>query len=593
MPRIGPPLPVDNVYLVNTADDLPDVLSQWRLYNLQFDPGAGIGLYFSPTGTTLVRVDGGGGATGYFNLTTANRVIGSDAGVSNTGDNVFLSGLGAGDVNIADSVIAIGVNALNVAAQLDFVGSIAIGEGTGQLLDDTRDPWLIIGHNAVAALPGASFHDGNTIIGHNALSSLASQTIQANTVIGFDACRDMTGASGLGVLQSSVVIGMDAGRGNVGASISSSVIIGRSACSDLRAGGVNGSVCIGNNTGESLGGASLNVLIGSNNTINAVNLDTSIVLGCNTFGFSGTTNNQIIIGHSSIGSATIGDTNILIGNSMGTNGTQLAYDHCVIIGHLAGNELIDDQNIFAIEQPQGNTSSLARPYLFGNFLNGNLALLNIEAMTGGSELGTRIVPGWALASPVAGQGVFSMYGAGTDLAPTTDTDFVHFFVRTADNAFVLRFEDGSDVVLTPKTRAVKTADESVSLSIVLQNDDALVVTLADDTRYEFEAYIPFHENGGDILMDFAFTNAAQNSQAMYQMVADTADQPHSIHVADLTTDVTFNPTTTNGEYGITIHGYVRSNATTGGTMTFRWAQAISNAAATIVREGGWLRLQEF
>ncbi len=407
-------------------------------------------------GTDIDVTDGGAGGNitisltvgaSYFRLTATGRVIGSDAGTSNTGDNVILGGALAGDVNIADGVIALGQNAFAVAAQLDFVGSIAIGQNAGALLDDTRDPWLIIGSNACAVLPGASFHDGNTVIGNNAFLDNAQNNMQGNTVIGFDACRDMTGAGGLGVAASVVVIGMDAGRGTIDASISNTVIIGRAACSDLRAGGVTSSVIIGNSAGESLGGASLNVLIGSSNTINAINLDTSIVIGCNTFAFSGTTENQIIIGHSSVPNILNGDTNILIGNSLGLSGSQEDFNRCIIIGHLAGGDLIDDQNVFAIEQPQGTTSTVARPYLFGNIEAGNLALLNIAAMVGGVETGTRIIPSWADAAPTAGQGVFSMYGAGTDLAATTDTDFVHLYVRSADNNMMFRFEDGTEIAL--------------------------------------------------------------------------------------------------------------------------------------------------
>jgi hypothetical protein len=64
MGRKGPPIPTDNVYLIETADDLPDILSQWTLYNLQFDPGSGAGLYFSPDGLSLVRLAAGGGGGG-------------------------------------------------------------------------------------------------------------------------------------------------------------------------------------------------------------------------------------------------------------------------------------------------------------------------------------------------------------------------------------------------------------------------------------------------------------------------------------------------------------------------------------------------
>ncbi|MCW4051217.1 MAG: hypothetical protein NWE89_15950, partial [Candidatus Bathyarchaeota archaeon] len=408
-------------------------------------------------GTDIDIVDGGANgnitislASGasYFRLSATGRVVGSDAGTSQTGDNVILGGALAGDLNIADGVIALGQNALAAAAALDFVGSIAIGRNAGALMGDTRDPWIIIGDGAAANIPTQSFHDGNTVIGTRALGALATGNTQNATILGHDACSDMTGASGLGIVNTAVIIGNDAGTGNVGASISSSVLIGSRVCSDLQVGGVSGSVVIGNSTGESMGGASLNVLIGSNNTANAINIDSCIVLGCNTFAIGvAQTANQIILGHSSIPGILTGETNVLIGNSMGITGTQLDYDHCIIIGHLAGNKFVDDQDIFAIEQPQSNTSNLARPYLFGNLLNGNLALLNIAAMTGGAETGTRINPSWADAAPTAGQGVFSMYGAGTDLDPTTDADFVHFYVASADSALTLRYPGGGDVTL--------------------------------------------------------------------------------------------------------------------------------------------------
>lgn len=57
----GPLLPTRNVYVINSAAELPQVLSQYVIYNLQYDPGDGIGLYFSPDGATLERIGAGGG----------------------------------------------------------------------------------------------------------------------------------------------------------------------------------------------------------------------------------------------------------------------------------------------------------------------------------------------------------------------------------------------------------------------------------------------------------------------------------------------------------------------------------------------------
>ena len=258
--------------------------------------GAGTGVPIDLTATQLNDILASGGFDAYFHLSATGRVIGSDAGTSNTGDNVFLGGSLAGDLNIADGVIAIGQNALASAVQLVFVGSFVIGRNAGVLLSDTRDPWVLIGDGAAASLPGASFHDGNTVIGTRALGALASSNVQNVVIIGHDACSDMTGASGLGVTNNAVIIGSDAGTGNVGASITSVVLIGSRVCSDLQPGGVQGSVVIGNSTGERLGGATLNVLIGSNNTANAINADNCLVIGFNTYPVgSEQTANQILI----------------------------------------------------------------------------------------------------------------------------------------------------------------------------------------------------------------------------------------------------------------------------------------------------------
>jgi len=73
--QAGPDIPTDNVYLVKTADDLPQDLSPWTLYNLQYDPGDGVGLYFSPDGIALTRLAGGGGGGGNIDPGTVDGQI--------------------------------------------------------------------------------------------------------------------------------------------------------------------------------------------------------------------------------------------------------------------------------------------------------------------------------------------------------------------------------------------------------------------------------------------------------------------------------------------------------------------------------------
>lgn len=48
--------PIENVYVVATAADLPDVLSRFIIYHLLYDPGDGVGLYYSDDESTLTPV---------------------------------------------------------------------------------------------------------------------------------------------------------------------------------------------------------------------------------------------------------------------------------------------------------------------------------------------------------------------------------------------------------------------------------------------------------------------------------------------------------------------------------------------------------
>lgn len=68
-------IPNDNVFVIPTADDLPQQLDQWRLYHLLYDPGAGIGLYYSPDNSSLVRLASGGGGGGVTTFEGRSGVV--------------------------------------------------------------------------------------------------------------------------------------------------------------------------------------------------------------------------------------------------------------------------------------------------------------------------------------------------------------------------------------------------------------------------------------------------------------------------------------------------------------------------------------
>jgi hypothetical protein len=110
-------IPTDNVYVIKAADDLPQELSQWTLYNLQYDPGAGVGLYFSPDGTSLVRLAAGGGGGG---VTSFNGRVGIVV-------PLIADYAGFYDLTIADE----GIPLVTAADSLNFVGAGVTATGAG------------------------------------------------------------------------------------------------------------------------------------------------------------------------------------------------------------------------------------------------------------------------------------------------------------------------------------------------------------------------------------------------------------------------------------------------------------------------------
>ena len=65
--------PIENVYVVATAADLPDVLSRFIIYHLLYDPGDGVGLYYSDDESTLSKVSSG---AGFVTIDTAQTITG-------------------------------------------------------------------------------------------------------------------------------------------------------------------------------------------------------------------------------------------------------------------------------------------------------------------------------------------------------------------------------------------------------------------------------------------------------------------------------------------------------------------------------------
>ncbi len=53
--RFGEIIPTDNIYVVKSAADLPDILSPWVIYNLTYKSG----MFYTPDGVNLRPVGAG------------------------------------------------------------------------------------------------------------------------------------------------------------------------------------------------------------------------------------------------------------------------------------------------------------------------------------------------------------------------------------------------------------------------------------------------------------------------------------------------------------------------------------------------------
>lgn len=161
------------------------------------------------------------------------------------------------------------------------------------------------------------------------------------------------------------------------------------------------------------------------------------------------------------------------------------------------------------------------------------------------------------------------------------------------NRFPGQVVRGSD---TEVLWARKTADESVTSSTTLQNDDTLLVSVEASAVYEFALHLAVVGNTtGDFKMGFTFPTSSTcwwsgkggvETDAGFGASGSTR---HSVSFGDASgTAVAYTGSTTI----LSIHVMgVLSVSTTAGTLQLQWAQNTSNATATTVKAGSFLRAQ--
>lgn len=142
-------------------------------------------------------------------------------------------------------------------------------------------------------------------------------------------------------------------------------------------------------------------------------------------------------------------------------------------------------------------------------------------------------------------------------------------------------------------RVMKAANESVTSSVTLQDDDEISLTCTAGATYQLTGWIKYSQNTAASAtsgLKVGFTYSAvcdlQWTSHGTATLIDTASYDTVITTGTATRNVACNGTTA---MSITPTGTLI--ITTGGILTLRWAQVASSATPVIVLAGSWLRLE--
>lgn len=154
----------------------------------------------------------------------------------------------------------------------------------------------------------------------------------------------------------------------------------------------------------------------------------------------------------------------------------------------------------------------------------------------------------------------------------------------------VRFADGSVQTTAPALRQLvfKTADESVGLSTVLQDDDELLLAPPNlNARYLLEGLIRAQTPGpAGIKIDFTVPAGASGTYGISRYVSGGGGSFED--AATIGTDETLD--IPGGDFIIAqFIGQLLMGATPG-ALQFVWAQGAASIAATTVLAGSWLAL---
>lgn len=582
--------PTENVYVVATAADLPDELSRFVLYNLLYDPGAGVGMYYTSDGTNLLRLDAPDGAETdpVFTASPAGGILAGDitnwntaygwgdhasAGYAVKASNETITGLwnfqdaGTGkftayDITVGDTadygVIQVGSailgrvshTAADGAPTYNLNGTFIFENPAGPVTGDIEFAFLDSTGLVRFALPksgvgNATYNPRSMIIAGPAVADADEVTLAYWQSQGlFDNLVMDTAGSGA-----------DVGIQN-----------------DLE---VEGSIYVDSLAASTTGSS---ISVGSDLTINGNITFTQSADGIR--GYQATGNNSIDI------DAVVGD---------GTSNSTIRFNRETNTTGTAG---------FILYLGNGTTSQCVNALYDNTAGNGEFSVRN------GMNLWVRDGADFIISdSTDADTATFSHDGTHFNLAFSGTTDWnitglsaliagnyefdVNQTVGAGQDGYVLTYDNAAGQISLaspsgtsgPVTK-YKTAIESVTTSTTLQDDNHLTGwSLEAGAVYKITAHLHTTQSdaAGDPKLNWTFTNAPQDESYHYDS---------SNGGADFSTggDVVLGRTVTT-EVGTTMSGYFQANATTGGTLKLRWAQD-SSAGITSILPGSWVTIEK-
>lgn len=139
--------------------------------------------------------------------------------------------------------------------------------------------------------------------------------------------------------------------------------------------------------------------------------------------------------------------------------------------------------------------------------------------------------------------------------------------------------------------ARKTADETISSSTTLQNDDDLFVTVAANAVYEFSLELQvLAQPTNDFKLGFTGPAGYSMEYTARGPTTAAAANTDTYTVTGTATDVPAFGGLAGQDLGVSLRGLVITSGTAG-TLQLQWAQNASGASGTTVRIGSYLSLR--